>query len=423
VAATRQLHIAWLGTAPGETGSAAGVMAELLEGLVARGHAIDCFFPGQPRELTRQLDEYDNLSITWGASSWRWGRWYSRTKFTAFASGLLWRAVAFVQLRRELRKRHRSRPYDLIFQNQTIESFGVPASVAREAPLVIRPDTYLAGELRWLIAERRLALACQPWYLFIATAMVMSVRALVQRVSIRRASLLICISRMLRDNVVRDYRFPVERTVVIHNPVNLDRFTNVDRALSDPPVILVPTRIAVRKGIEDVVSVSKELLARNVRARVRIVGGPSLFSDYTRLLDALPSENSEWAGRIPHLQMQEEFEGCDLVLLPSKFDPCPMAILEALAAGVPVVATSQVGSIEEVDRSVATEVEPGDVDGLVTAVTEMLERLRSHPSEVRGLARAEAERLFAQDAVCEKIAIAFEQVVGDEPVGEPIAVA
>ena len=63
--------------------------------------------------------------------------------------------------------------------------------------------------------------------------------------SIRRARLLIGISRLLRDHIVRDYRFPVERTVVIHNPVNLDRFTNVNRAVGEPPVILVPTRIAL----------------------------------------------------------------------------------------------------------------------------------------------------------------------------------
>jgi glycosyltransferase involved in cell wall biosynthesis len=88
-----------------------------------------------------------------------------------------------------------------------------------------------------------------------------------------------------------------------------------------------------------------------------------------------------------------------------------MAVLEALAAGVPVVATSEVGSIENVDRSVAAEVRPGDVEGLATAITEMLARLKSNPTQTRALARAEAERLFAPDVICEQISNALEGLI------------
>ena len=88
-----------------------------------------------------------------------------------------------------------------------------------------------------------------------------------------------------------------------------------------------------------------------------------------------------------------------------------LTVLEALAAGVPVVATSEVGAIEGVDRSVAAEVQPGDVAGMATAITAMLERLRTSPTETRSLARAEAERRFAPDVVCGQISVALEQLV------------
>jgi glycosyltransferase involved in cell wall biosynthesis len=109
--------------------------------------------------------------------------------------------------------------------------------------------------------------------------------------------------------------------------------------------------------------------------------------------------------------MVEELERSDIVLLTSKYDPCPMSVLEALAAGVPVVATNEVGSIEDVDRTVAAEVALGDVAGIATAITEMLERLRANPAETRSLARAEAERRFAPDVVCEQISDALERLV------------
>jgi glycosyltransferase involved in cell wall biosynthesis len=269
----------------------------------------------------------------------------------------------------------------------------------------------MAGELRWLIAERRLAFRCQPRYIFFVVTAITSFRTLVQRIKIRRASLLICISSVFRNHMVHDYSFPLEKTVVVTNPVNLDRFANSNKPLADPPIVLVPARISVRKGMEDVVAVARTLLERDVDVRLRVVGGPSLWSDYTKLLEDLPPENAEYGGPIPYSDMPAELERSDIVLLASKFDPCPMSVLEALAAGVPVVATSEVGSIEDVDRSVAAEVQPGDVAGMATAIAAMLERLRTSPAETRSLARAEAERRFAPDVVCEQISNALEQLV------------
>jgi glycosyltransferase involved in cell wall biosynthesis len=278
-------------------------------------------------------------------------------------------------------------------------------------PLVIRPDSHQAGELRWLLAERRLAFRCQPRYIFFIVVAIMSFRTLVQRIKIRQASLLICISGVFRDHMVHDYGFPLEKTVVVTNPVNLDRFANSNKPLADPPIVLVPSRISMRKGIEDVVAVARTLLERDVHVRLRVVGGPSIWSDYTKLLEDLPPENAEYGGPVPYSGMPAELEQSDMVLLASKYDPCPMSVLEALAAGVPVVATSEVGSIEGVDRSVAAEVQPGDVAGMATAITAMLERLRTSPTETRSLARAEAERRFAPDVVCQQISVALEQLV------------
>lgn len=406
----KPLRIAWLGGAPLESGGAPGVVTELLDGLARRGHQIDCFFPGAGRGLPERLAAHDNLSFIWGTSDWRWNKWYSRTKITAFASGLLSRALASIRLRQEIVRRHQNQPYDLIYQNQTIESLGVPASLLRSVPLAIRPDSHMAGELRWQLRERRLAFRCQPPYIFVVVAAIMSFRALVQAVKIRRASLLIAISSVFRDHIVHDYRFPLEKTVVITNPVRLSRFANPPRAVGSPPVVLVPIRVSVRKGLEDVVEVAKLLLARGVEARIRVVGGPSIWSDYTKLLDDLPAENSEYGGSIPPPQMPGELERADIVLLASKYDPCPMSVLESLASGVPVVATDEVGSIEGVARTVAAEVQTGDVKGMADAITTMLERLKESPAELRALARAEAERRFATDVVCAQISDALEDL-------------
>lgn len=409
----KPLRIAWFGLNPLDTGGAPGVATELLYGLAQLGHRIDCFLPGTGARLPAKLAADERLTFVWVDGGWRWNRWYSKNRITAFTSGLLARSLTSLRLRREVMRRHRREPYDVLFQASSIESLAVPSRLTRTVPLVIRPDTHMAGELRSLIAERRLSLRCQPAYTFAIVAAIMFVRAAVQRVKVRRASLLICISSVFRDHIVRDYRFPLENTVVITNPARLERFADADlqRGLGEPPTVLAPTRVSVRKGIEDLVAVAQSLPEHNGDVRLRIVGGPSLWSDYTRLLDDLPPQSSEYAGSIAPAGIPQEFAHSDVMLLPSKYDPCPMSVIEALCAGVPVIATSEVGSIENVDRSVVTEVAPGDVDGMVAAITQMLEQLRGAPAELRARARAEAERRFAPSVVCGQIALALEQLV------------
>ncbi len=402
--------------------------AELLVGHAQCGHQIDCFLPAAKSHSNVQVDEHgrvtfgpgypspgENVTFVWGTARFEWDRWYSRGRIAAFASGAFLRGVASVRLRREVARRHRRRPYDLIYQFSSIETPGVPARVARAVPLVTHPETHTAGELRWLIAERRLALRCQRPYVVAVAATAMLFRALLQRYAVRRASLLVCISRVFRDHMAHDYGFPPERTVVVPNPVRAGRFPARDAGLGDPPVVLVLGRVAARKGIEDVVAVARVLLERDVDVRLRVVGGPSLWSDYTKLLEDLPSENSEYMGPVSPDEVPGLLLGSDVLLQASKYEPFGLTVGEALAAGVPVIATTEVGAGEGVDSSVLAAVAPGDVDGMATAIAGMLARLRDAPEQLRATARTEAERLFAPEVVCERISAALERLVEGAP--------
>jgi glycosyltransferase involved in cell wall biosynthesis len=246
----------------------------------------------------------------------------------------------------------------------------------------------------------------------------MFTRARVQRTRIRRARLLICISSVFRDHLVRDYGYPLAQTVVVPNPVRTERFGRVDNELAEPPCILVLGRIAVRKGIEDVVAVAATLRDQEADVRLRVVGGPSQWSDYTALLEDLPSENAEYAGQVSAVEVQAELARSDILLQASKYEPFALTVAEALATGVPVVATSEVGAVESVDHSVVTVVEPGDVAGMAAAITAMLDTIRASPTQTRSLARAEAERLFAPEIVCEQISTALERLI-DGSAGPP----
>jgi glycosyltransferase involved in cell wall biosynthesis len=406
----RPLRIAWIGAGPGsqESGGVPGVAAELLLGLVELGHRVDCYLPGTARALPQRLVEAERLSFTWGTIAWRWDRWYNRTRLGSFAAGLLWRALGSLRLRRVLARQHAAEPYDVIYQFSSIEALAMPRSLRRAVPLVIHPETHIAGELRFLLAERRLALRGQPAHLFVLTAAMMLPRVMIQRRRIRGARLLVCISRAFRDHLVRDYRFPVEKTVVIPNPVRLARFpAGHARPSGRPPTVLVLGRISARTGVEHVIATARLLLERGADVRIRVVGGPSLWSDYTSLLEDLPVENSEFVGRIAPADIPAELARSDVLFQPSKYEPFGLTVGEALSAGVPVVATTEVGAAEGVDREVVSVLEPGDVDGFADAIGDTLARLAESPAQIHDRARAEAARLFAPHVVCRQISDAL----------------
>ena len=408
---TRALRIAWIGTGPGpqESGGVPGVATELMLGLAELGHRIDCYLSGRERDIPERLAKAERVTFHWGTSEWRWNRWYNRTVIGSFVSGLLTRGLGAIRLRRSLERGHALAPYDVVYQFSNIEALGMPASLRRSVPLVIHPETHIQGELHHLLAERSLALRCHPRHVFALTAAVMWLRVLVQRRRIRAARLLVCISSVFRDYLVRDYRFPLANTVVIPNPVRLERFVSAEltRAVGEPPTVLVLGRISARKGIEDVVAMAWLLQERGVDARIRVVGGPSLWSDYSKLLVDLPPGNSEFVGRIAPAQIPAELARADVLVQASKYEPFGLTVGEALAAGVLVVASSEVGAIEEVDRTVVSEVTPGDAEGLAAAVIEMLDRLARDAPQLRTKARAEAERRFAPEVVCRQVSEAL----------------
>jgi glycosyltransferase involved in cell wall biosynthesis len=416
--ATRRLHIAWVAFAPSEeVGGVPGISTDLLHGLAELGHRVDCFFPGPDRPLTPRIDDLANITYVWGNSHWRWNRWYSRTRLTSFVSAQLTSTIASLRLRSVLLRRHRDDPYDVLYQFSNTENRAVPRRLRKVVPVVVHPGQSSADALRFLLRERALHLRTRPPYALLLAAAALMYRVGAQRRQLRRAALVICISDVFREHLIRDYGVRRERTVVVANPVRVDRFTAKESPPGDPATVLVLGRIATGKGLESVIALARLALERELGLRFRIVGGgTSLWSNYTELLDDLPSENSEHVGHVVSVDVPGEYARSDILLQASRYEAFALTVAEALAGGLPVVATSEVGAVERVDRRVAELVAPDDVEAMATAILATLERLHADPAGIRRLARAEAERLFTPETVCAEITRALERLVAEPAV-------
>ena len=95
-------------------------------------------------------------------------------------------------------------------------------------------------------------------------------------------------------------------------------------------------------------------------------------------------------------EVAEHMRRSDFLVLPSRYETFGAVLIEALASGVPVIATSSGGPVEIVSDQVGLLVPPQDIDALARAICRMLDHCTDYPSS--SLARYAQER-FSHEAV------------------------
>ena len=162
-----------------------------------------------------------------------------------------------------------------------------------------------------------------------------------------------------------------EQYRVIHNGIDTAKF-DVARDPVHGRVVAVG-RLARQKRPDLVVLAASRLLQRRNDFEVLLVGEGPERRAVERLVDELGlSANVKLLGNrddVPDLLATAE-----TALLASDYEGCPLSVLEAMAAGVPVVAT-RVGGVPEIvaDGETGLLVEPGQPDALAAAIGSVLE--------------------------------------------------
>jgi glycosyltransferase involved in cell wall biosynthesis len=202
----------------------------------------------------------------------------------------------------------------------------------------------------------------------------------------REASALVCPSRSLQQLVSQ--RDPTLKTALIPYGFDVGRYrTDSNRKRR----ILIVTRVLRRKGIQFFLEAVKELPLRH---EIHLVGdGPYL--PHLRKLAAragVPVTFHGWLdNRSPKLTRL--FETSDIFALPSERENFPVALMEAMDAGLAIVTTRGTGC-EEVVGDTGVLVEPRDAAGLRTALKPLLE----NPERIRRLGRAARDRIATEFA-------------------------
>lgn len=397
----RALSIAYLGPVPNPTvGGAPGVAGLLFGEVVASGCTVDVFVPvSKESDAADAFAGVEGITVHTVPSNFAFGRWYSSHPITKMLSAQVATARGRQRAARQLLAVHAERPFDVLYQFSTVELFGLSRRAVLP-PIVTHPSVHAAGELRWLRAERGLARVCQGRLRPALVRAWVASRTLRQRRDIGRATTVLAISEVFGAHLVADYGVDPERVTVVRNVVDVDLFTPGTTPRPPGPLrVLVLGRITVRKGLEDVVAVTERLSDLAGTLTVDVVGDHSLWSDYRPLLTSLPNSVATYRGHAPRAEVARTLSGYDLLLQLSHYEPFGLTVAEALAAGVPVVATTEVGAAEGIDPAVCTVVGVGDVDAVEAAIRAEVARRGEDRAARSALARAEALRTASAPAV------------------------
>jgi phosphatidylinositol alpha-mannosyltransferase len=243
-----------------------------------------------------------------------------------------------------------------------------------------------------------------------------------KRFAARLAHLLhgrIAVSGAARHFITR--YFPGEYRI-IPNGVDLDRFAHAEpfEELRDGTLnILFVGRFEERKGLIHLLKAYHRLRKRHVDARLLIIGSGPKAREYRRFVGLRQVRDVEWLGRVPDDDKARYFASADIFCSPATGqESFGIVLLEAMAAGVPIVASDIHGYKNVLQRGVqGLLVEPRNHRALAAALYKLAgdPDLRHRMGE-EGRLRAPD---YSWDRVTERIVAYYHEVRDRVLAGQP----
>lgn len=216
-----------------------------------------------------------------------------------------------------------------------------------------------------------------------------------------------------------------DKIQTIYNGIDLSMFSTKDMTSinrekvgfsANDFVIVYSGRINQEKGISELIDAMLQL-KDNPQIKLLVLGSTffndsNCDNDFSRLLKEKAKSIKErivFTGFIPYHQVPNYLQLADMAVLPSMWEePFGLTIVEALAAGLPLI-TTRSGGIPEICEGVACIV---NRDNVVNGLTSAIHDLYEHPEKREQMAKASIDRakLFDKDTFCQKFFNALEDL-------------
>lgn len=211
-----------------------------------------------------------------------------------------------------------------------------------------------------------------------------------------------------------------DRVVLLFNPALVRADPGASRPSAAAPSILFLGRLGRRKGVYELLEAATRLRAQGLEFVLRLGGDGEVERVRQLAAEKGLGDTVQLLGWVGGVAKDAALDSAHIYVLPSFHEGLPMSILEAMAAGLPIVSTL-VGGIPDAVRDGVDGflIEAGDVDGLADRLALLIASDALRRSQGRS-ARDRVVATFSADAVIPALEDLYRSL-GATPSGDPPA--
>ena len=226
----------------------------------------------------------------------------------------------------------------------------------------------------------------------------------------QNAAILVAVSDGLRRLALK--ADPNANIMVIPNGIDIEEFRPLSKGKNEENHILFVGRLdSYRKGVHFLLQALKKLNEEKLPCKLTIIGDGPYRPRLEKLARALNLRNTEFLGHIPNERLPVYYNQADMFVLPSCAEGMSNVILEAMACGLPVIATNVGGNPELVENEeTGLLVPPENVEALHASFKKLLsdKKLRER---MGSSGRKKVEEYFTWDRIAGEYLKLYESIL------------
>lgn len=210
--------------------------------------------------------------------------------------------------------------------------------------------------------------------------------------------------------------FPIISNIIRYG-VDIERFNIIKDIKSKTPIILGVGRMVAKKGFKYLVKAMVNIIKVIPKAELILVGDGEervRLENMARKLNI--SSNIKFVGMIPYTKLSDYYSIANAFVMPSikdedgNIDASPVAMMEAMCMGIPVVATDLAGDSDLIiDGITGYMVRPKNVDGISESVIKLLKEKDN--LKIRKKIREIAKLNFSSIVIAKKYTKCFDDSI------------
>lgn len=223
-----------------------------------------------------------------------------------------------------------------------------------------------------------------------------------------KSSAIIAVSTFLTEKI---NSFSKKEALTYPNFIDEETFEPKERKTPSTGKLLSVGRLEEQKNHANLLRAVKILIEQNLDVTLTIAGSGRLEKSLKQMCDQLAITNSiNWAGEMDRVQIRHLLQENDMMILSSDHENNPVALIEALASGKPIISTACRGPEDIVHSKNGLLATVSDPEDLARQIMNLIENYDQYDPKV---IRKDFEKRFSSKVITPKIVDLYKKVIAE----------